>query len=61
MGGVHLSDQIKKELNRIRPEVKVTRRSGIKGVKYSDIIKHLIQSYKEGKKWRQKNSFTTRW
>lgn len=60
MGGVFLNDGIKKELNRIRPDVKIIRRTGIKGVKYSDIIKHLIQSYKEGKKWRQKNSFTTR-
>lgn len=53
MGGIFLNDEIKKELNRIRPEVKVTRRTGIKGVKYSDIIRHLIWSYKECKKWRQ--------
>lgn len=50
MGAIFLNDQTKKELNRIRPDVKLVRVRGVKGVRYSDIINFLIKFYKEAKK-----------
>lgn len=50
MGGVYLNEQVKKELNRIRPNVKPFKRRGTSGVAYSDIIGFLVKFYKEAKK-----------
>lgn len=50
MGKVHLNEELKKDLNRIRPDVKPVRVKGLKGVRYSDIIKFLVDFYKEAKK-----------
>ena len=50
MGRIFLNEELKKDLNRIRPNVKMVRTKGIKGVKYSDIISFLVKFYKEAKK-----------
>ncbi len=50
MGAVFLNDETKKDLNRIRPDVKLVRVKGVKGVRYSDIISFLVKFYKGAKK-----------
>jgi len=50
MGSISLSDESKKELNRIRPFVKKTRVKGKGAMAFSDIVNFLIRFYKEAKK-----------
>lgn len=47
MGRTFLNDDLLRELNRIRPDVKVVRIKGVKGVKYADIVRFLINYYKK--------------
>ncbi len=51
MGIIVLTDEIKKDLNRIRPYIKFEKRKGRVGG-YSDIVKFLIRFYKRNRKMR---------
>lgn len=42
-----LGEKIKKELNKIRPFVPPPKRSGLRGVRFSDIVSFLVDYYKK--------------
>lgn len=52
MGGIHLTDETKKDLNRIRKYVPLNRIKGRRGpsLTYSDIIGFIARFYKKAKK-----------